>query len=138
MDPCSEHAPAPAVTPPAAAPAPAKAGSKPAQKGAPGSSAAADKANRSLLQAFQQDVLSLYGKEWTGITGNVGCMPTDAQYEQLLRQATGFLYCGVGRFVNYVPPAAVVQTDLRSCELAVLLDRSQTAKSVKRQLLQQG
>lgn len=133
-----EHTPPPVAAPPAAAPIPARAGSKPAPKGAAGSTAVVDKASRSLLQAFQQDVVTVFGKEWRGITGGVSCMPTDAQYDQLLREATGLVYCGMGRFVNYVPPAVVVQADMRSCELAILLDRSQTSKSVKRQLLQPG
>lgn len=80
----------------------------------------------------------MYGKDWTGITGNASYMPTDSQYEQLLREATGFVYCGMGTLVDYVSPAVVVRADMRNCELVVLLDRAQTAKSVKRHQLQRG
>ncbi len=138
VDPCLEHTPQPAPTPTHTAPAASKPGSKPAQKGAPNSPAVVDRASRSLVQAFQQDVLAVYGKEWTGITGNASYMPTDTQYDQLLREATGFVYCGMCRLVEYVPPAVVLQADMRSCELALLLDRAQTAKSLKRQTLHRG
>jgi hypothetical protein len=136
VDPCLEHTPQLAPTP--TAPAASKTGSKPAQKGAASNTAVVDKASRSLVQAFQQDVLAVYGKEWSGITGNATYMPTDTQYDQLLREATGFVYCGMCRFLEYVPPAVVLQADMRSCEMALLLDRAQTAKSLKRQTLHRG
>ena len=138
VDACLEHTPQPAPTPPPPAPAASKPGSKPVQKGAANSTAVVDRASRSLVQAFQQDVLAVYGKEWTGITGNASYLPTDMQYGQLLREATGFVYCGMCRFVEYVAPAVVLQADMRSCELALLLDGAQTAKSVKRQMLHRG
>jgi len=138
VDPCLEHTPQPAPTATPTAPAASKPGSKPVQKGAANSTAVVDRASRSLVQAFQQDVLAVYGKEWTGITGNASYLPTDTQYGQLLREATGFVYCGMCRFVEYVAPAVVLQADMRSCELALLLDGAQTAKSVKRQMLHRG
>lgn len=138
VDPCLEHTPQPAPTPTPTAPAASKPGSKPVQKGSANNTAVADKASRSLVQAFQQDVLAVYGKEWTGITGNASYMPTDTQYDQLLKEATGFVYCGMCRFVEYVPPAVVLQADMHSCELALLLDQAQTAKSLKRQTLHRG
>ncbi|DBA87841.1 TPA: hypothetical protein ACH3X1_004837 [Trebouxia sp. C0004] len=138
VDPCLEHMPQLTPSPTHVAPAPSTPGSKPAQRGAPNSTAVVDRASRSLVQAFQQDVLAVYGKEWSGITGNASYMPTDTQYDQLLSEATGFVYCGMCRLVEYVPPAVVLQVDMRSCELALLLDRAQTAKSLKRQALHRG
>ena len=138
VDPCLEHTPQAAPTPTPTSPAASKPGSKPVQKGPANNTAVVYKASRSLVQAFQQDVLAVYGKEWTGITGNTSYMPTDTQYEQLLREAAGFVYCGMCQFVEYVLPAVVLQADMHSCELALLLDRAQTAKSLKRQTLHRG
>ena len=137
VDPCMEHAPTPPPTPPAIIPAAAKPGPKPTPKLTP-SSTPADKASRSLVQAFQQDILTAFGKEWVGITGNVSFMPTEAQYRQLLRQTAGVVYCGMGRFLQYVPPAVVAGVDMRACELAVVLDRGQSAKCGTRQSLPKG
>lgn len=130
VDPHMEHTPpAPpasrATTPPAAKPGPkATSTSKPASASTP-----ADKTSRSLIQAFQQDILPAFGKEWVGITGNANFLPTEAQYAQLLRQAAGVVYCGMGPFLQCVPPAVVAGADMRACELALVLDRGHGAKS---------
>ncbi|KAL3130482.1 hypothetical protein ABBQ38_008299 [Trebouxia sp. C0009 RCD-2024] len=131
VDPCMEHAPPPPLTPPVSTPA--KPGPKPT-KPMPANTPA-EKASRSLVQAFQQDVLPAFGKEWSGITGNASFMPTEAQYAQLLRRAVGFVYCGMGPFLQYVPAAVLAQADLQACELAVLLDTGHTTKSDKRRML---
>ena len=136
VDPCLEHSPAPTLTPSASIPPAAKPGAKPTPK--PTHANAADKASRSLVQAFEQDILPAFGKDWTGITGNPSFLPTEAQYAQLLRQAGGIVYCGMGQLLHYVPPAVVAQADMRACELALVLDRTQTAKSVKHQMLLKG
>lgn len=137
VDPCMEHAPLPPPTSRVSTPPTAKPGSKLTPKATPANTPA-DKASRSLVQSFQQDILPAFGKEWTGITGDASFMPTEAQYAQLLRQAAGLVYCGMGRFLQYVPPAVVSQADMRACELAVVLDRGQTAKSIKRPVLPKG
>ena len=137
VDPCLDHTPSPAPTPSTPNPPAAKPGTKLAAKSALGS-AAADKTSRSLVQAFQQDILPAYGKEWTGITGNASFLPTDAQYAQLLNQAAGVVYCGLGSFLQHIPPAVVAQADMRGCELAVVLDGAQTVQSVRRQLAVKG
>lgn len=137
VDPCMEHAPIQLPNPPATTPPAAKPGPRPTPKPSP-SSHPADKTSRSLVQAFQQDILAAFGKEWVGITGNASFLPSEAQYTQLLRQAAGVVYCGMGRFLQYVPPAVVAGVDLRACELAVVLDRGQTAKSGTRQVLPKG
>lgn len=137
VDPCMEHAPTPPPNPPATIPPAAKPGPKPTPKPTP-SSVPADKTSRSLVQAFQQDILTAFGKEWVGITGNVSFMPTEAQYTQLLRQTAGVVYCGMGRFLQYVPPAVVAGVDMQACELAVVLDRGQNPKSGTRQVLPKG
>lgn len=137
MDPCLEHTPSPSLTPsPSKLPA-AKPGAKPTPKST-SATLPVDKASRSLLQAFQQDLLPAFGKEWVGITGNASFVPTETQYAQLLRQAPGVVYCGMGCFLHYVPPALVAQADMRGCELALVLDRAQNVKSAKRQMLHRG
>ena len=136
VDPCMEHTPTSPPTPANIPPA-AKPGPKPTPKPTLGSTTA-DKTSRSLVQAFQQDILAAFGKEWVGITGNASFMPTEVQYAQLLRQAAGVVYCGMGRFLQYVPPAVVTGADMRACELAVVLDRGQSAKRGMRQVLPKG
>lgn len=135
VDPCVEHTPTP--TPASRPPSPAKAATpKSPQRPATAkgnSQASADKGSRSLIEAFQQDVIAVHGKGWEGITGNASFVPTDSQYEQLLRAATGVVYCGMGHFLNYIPAAVVAGADMTACQLAVLLDRAQTAQSLKRQ-----
>ena len=137
VDPCMEHTPTPpppprATTPPAAKPGP-KSTPKPTTTSTPG-----DKTCRSLVQAFQQDILPAFGKEWIGITGNPNFLPTEAQYAQLLRQAAGVVYCGMSHFLQCVPPAVVARADMRACELAVVLDRGQGAKSGLSRVLPKG
>ncbi|KAL3147909.1 Cilia and flagella associated protein 46 [Trebouxia sp. C0010 RCD-2024] len=125
VDPCMEHAPPPPLTPPVSTPAkPGPKSTKPLPANTP-----AEKASRSLVQAFQQDVLPAIGKEWSGITGSASFMPTEAQYAQLLRRAVGVVYCGMGPVMQYVPAAVLAQADLRACEVAVLLDTGHTTKS---------
>lgn len=75
----------------------------------------------------------MHGKAWDGITGNASFTPTEGQYEQLLKTAAGVVYCGLGCLLSYVPAAVVANADMQACQLAVLLDRAQTAQSVKRQ-----
>lgn len=137
VDPCVEHAPSPTLMPPASTHPAAKPGVKATPKPTLTNIPTAI-ASRSLVQAFQQDILPAFGKDWTGIVGNPSFLPTEAQYVQLLRQAAGIVYCGMGRFLQYVPPAVVAQADMRACELALVLDRAQTVKSVKRQMLLKG
>ena len=134
VDPCMEHTPPPprAPTPPAAKPGP-----KPTLKAATATTPA-DKISRSLVQAFQQDMLPAFGKEWVGISGNPNFLPTEAQYAQLLRQAAGVVYCGMSHFLQCVPPAVVAGADMRACELAVVLDRGQGAKCGSCQVLPKG
>lgn len=130
-----EHTSAPpSATPPTPAPkkpSPTKPASKPTTPNS--NSAGGDQAAPSLIQAFQQEVLNPYGKGWEGITGTASFSPTEAQYDQLLKATTGLVYCGLGRFLSYVPAAVVAGADMRACQLVLLLDRAQTAQSLKRQ-----
>ena len=137
VDPCMELVPTTPPTPPANIPPAAKAGTKPTPKPSPGSTPA-DRTSRSLVQGFQQDVLAAFGKEWVGITGNANFMPTAGQYAQLLRQAAAVIYCGMGQFLQYVSPEVVAGVDMRACQLAVVLDKGQSAKSGTRQVLPNG
>ena len=80
----------------------------------------------------------MHGKAWEGITGNASFAPTTSQYEQLLKAAAGLVFCGLGQFLTYVPAAVVAGADMKACQLAVLLDRAQTAESLQRQLTISG
>jgi hypothetical protein len=57
-----------------------------------------------LLPAFKEKVLAGVGREWQGVEGIAKQVPPEGVYCQLMTQAKGLLYFGMGRFLSYLSP----------------------------------
>lgn len=87
------------------------------------------------MQTFNQ-ILQTYSVSctpmWTGFTGSAG-VPSIGQWETTLNGCEAFIFYGMERFFAPLSPAKISALNLQECQLALLLDKSQTSKSFRHQ-----
>ena len=57
-----------------------------------------------LLPVLKEKVLAGVGKEWQAVEGVAKQVPPEGLYCQVMTQAKGMLYYGMGRFLSYMSP----------------------------------
>nr|CAB3230219.1 tetratricopeptide repeat protein 40 [Phallusia mammillata] len=86
-------------------------------------------------QIFKQ-LMQLYGQSftprWSGIFGPES-FPSVGQWETMLNDCSAFIFYGMERFIAQFPPSKLVALNLDDCQLALLIDKSQTNKSFRNQ-----
>ncbi|XP_078492369.1 cilia- and flagella-associated protein 46 isoform X3 [Ciona intestinalis] len=86
-------------------------------------------------QVFQQ-LLQMYGQtftpRWNGLFGTE-VFPSVGQWEEMVNNCSAFIFYGMERFIAQLPPAKVAALNLDECQLALLIDKSQTNKSFRHQ-----
>uniref|UniRef100_F6TES8 CHAT domain-containing protein n=1 Tax=Ciona intestinalis TaxID=7719 RepID=F6TES8_CIOIN len=86
-------------------------------------------------QVFQQ-LLQMYGQtftpRWNGLFGTE-VFPSVGQWEEMINNCSAFIFYGMERFIAQLPPAKVAALNLDECQLALLIDKSQTNKSFRHQ-----
>ncbi|NXC10139.1 CFA46 protein, partial [Orthonyx spaldingii] len=73
----------------------------------------------------------LFTLEWEGITGNM-CVPSQAEWEQLLTNCSAFLFYGMERFMSHVLLNRLVAMNIPKCRLMILLDLVRSQQSHQR------
>ncbi|XP_063996010.1 cilia- and flagella-associated protein 46 [Pogoniulus pusillus] len=69
--------------------------------------------------------------QWEGVTGS-DCVPSQAEWEQLLTNCSAFLFFGMERFLSHVLLDSLVAMNIPKCRLMILLDLVRSKESYQR------
>ncbi|NWI84635.1 CFA46 protein, partial [Pitta sordida] len=69
--------------------------------------------------------------QWEGVIGNMH-VPSQAEWEQLLADCSGFLFYGMERFMSHVLLNRLVAMNIPKCHLMILLDLVRSQQSYRR------
>ncbi|NXJ96567.1 CFA46 protein, partial [Corythaixoides concolor] len=73
----------------------------------------------------------LFTLQWQGVIGNIR-VPSQAEWEQLLTNCSGFLFYGMERFMSHVLLNRLVAMNIPKCHLMILLDLVRSKQSYQR------
>ncbi|NXH93672.1 CFA46 protein, partial [Pachycephala philippinensis] len=73
----------------------------------------------------------LFTLQWEGVIGNM-CVPSQAEWEQLLTNCSAFLFYGMERFMSHVLLNWLVAMNIPKCRLVILLDLVRSQQSYQR------
>ncbi|NXI89004.1 CFA46 protein, partial [Rhipidura dahli] len=73
----------------------------------------------------------LFTLQWEGVIGNM-CVPSQAEWEQLLTNCSAFLFYGMERFMSHVLLNWLVAMNIPKCRLVILLDVVRSQQSYQR------
>ncbi|NXC58908.1 CFA46 protein, partial [Aleadryas rufinucha] len=73
----------------------------------------------------------LFTLQWEGVIGNM-CVPSQAEWEQLLTNCSAFLFYGMERFMSHVLLNWLVAVNIPQCRLVILLDLVRSQQSYQR------
>ncbi|NWV39709.1 CFA46 protein, partial [Grantiella picta] len=73
----------------------------------------------------------LFTLQWEGVIGNM-CVPSQAEWEQLLTNCSAFLFYGMERFMSHVLLNWLVAMNIPKCHLVILLDLVRSLQSYQR------
>ncbi|XP_068876435.1 cilia- and flagella-associated protein 46 [Aphelocoma coerulescens] len=73
----------------------------------------------------------LFTLQWEGVVGNM-CVPSQAEWEQLLTNCSAFLFYGMERFMSHVLLNWLVAMNIPKCRLVILLDLVRSQQSYQR------
>ncbi|NXN06481.1 CFA46 protein, partial [Indicator maculatus] len=82
---------------------------------------------KEILEKYQ----GLFTLQWEGVTGSAR-VPSQAEWEQLLTNCSGFLFYGMERFLSHVLLNRLVAMNIPKCRLMILLDLVRSKKSYQR------
>ncbi|KFV62886.1 Tetratricopeptide repeat protein 40, partial [Dryobates pubescens] len=74
---------------------------------------------------------ALFTLQWEGVTGSTR-VPSQAEWEQLLTNCSGFLFYGMERFLCHVLLNRLVAMNIPKCRLMILLDLVRSKESYRR------
>ncbi|KFQ31670.1 Tetratricopeptide repeat protein 40, partial [Mesitornis unicolor] len=69
--------------------------------------------------------------QWPGVIGNIR-VPSQAEWEQLLTNCSGFLFYGMERFASHTVLSRLAAMDISKCHLMILLDLVRSKQSYRR------
>ncbi|NXB62861.1 CFA46 protein, partial [Struthidea cinerea] len=73
----------------------------------------------------------LFTLQWEGVIGNM-CVPSQAEWEQLLTNCSAFLFYGMERFMSHILLNWLVAVNIPKCRLVILLDLVRSQQSYQR------
>ncbi|NWT86000.1 CFA46 protein, partial [Lanius ludovicianus] len=73
----------------------------------------------------------LFTLQWEGVIGSM-CVPSQAEWEQLLTNCSAFLFYGMERFLSHVLLNWLVAMNIPKCRLVILLDLVRSQQSYQR------
>ncbi|NXP47919.1 CFA46 protein, partial [Heliornis fulica] len=73
----------------------------------------------------------LFTLQWQGVAGNEH-VPSQAEWEQLLTNCSGFLFYGMERFMSHLVLNRMVAMNIPKCHLMILLDLVRSKESYQR------
>ncbi|NXS78225.1 CFA46 protein, partial [Erpornis zantholeuca] len=73
----------------------------------------------------------LFTLQWEGVVGSM-CVPSQAEWEQLLTNCSAFLFYGMERFMSHILLNWLVAMNISKCRLMILLDLTRSQQSYKR------
>ncbi|NWX33718.1 CFA46 protein, partial [Notiomystis cincta] len=73
----------------------------------------------------------LFTLQWEGVIGNM-CVPSQAEWEQLLTNCSAFLFYGMERFMSHVLLNWLIAMNIPKCRLVILLDLVRSQQSYQR------
>ncbi|NXH27934.1 CFA46 protein, partial [Myiagra hebetior] len=73
----------------------------------------------------------LFTLQWEGVIGDM-CVPSQAEWEQLLTNCSAFLFYGMERFMSHVLRNWLVAMNIPKCRLVILLDLVRSQQSYQR------
>ncbi|XP_008581370.1 PREDICTED: tetratricopeptide repeat protein 40, partial [Galeopterus variegatus] len=84
---------------------------------------------RQILERFRDSFTS----RWVGHLGSKNFL-SQAEWEQVLGSCSGFFFYGMEGFLSHVLVERLVAMNLQECQMMVLLDRTQSLESMRRQM----
>uniref|UniRef100_K1QER2 Uncharacterized protein C10orf92 n=2 Tax=Magallana gigas TaxID=29159 RepID=K1QER2_MAGGI len=69
---------------------------------------------------------------WLGVAGD-DHTPSVGEWEIYLTDNSSFIFYGMEKFINYIPPAKLSALNIPDCSMIYLLDLAETSKSFTRQ-----
>ncbi|NWX23610.1 CFA46 protein, partial [Aegotheles bennettii] len=82
---------------------------------------------KEILEKYR-DLFTLH---WEGVIGNM-CVPSQAEWEQLLTDCSAFLFYGMERFMSHILLNRLVAMNIPKCHLMILLDLVRSKQSYHR------
>ncbi|NXY19059.1 CFA46 protein, partial [Atrichornis clamosus] len=73
----------------------------------------------------------LFALQWEGVIGNM-CVPSQAEWQQLLTNCSAFLFYGMERLMSHVLLNWLVAMNIPKCRLVILLDLVRSQQSYQR------
>ncbi|NXY08229.1 CFA46 protein, partial [Pteruthius melanotis] len=73
----------------------------------------------------------LFTLQWEGVIGNM-CVPSQAEWEQLLTNCSAFLFYGMERFMSHILLNWLAAMNIPKCRLVILLDLVRSQQSYER------
>ncbi|NWT15316.1 CFA46 protein, partial [Vireo altiloquus] len=73
----------------------------------------------------------LFTVQWEGVVGSM-CVPSQAEWEQLLTNCSAFLFYGMERFMSHILLNCLVAMNIPKCRLVILLDLARSQQSYER------
>ncbi|NXT19874.1 CFA46 protein, partial [Syrrhaptes paradoxus] len=82
-----------------------------------------------------KEILSKYRDrftlQWQGVIGST-CVPSQAEWEQLLTSCSAFLFYGMERFLSHILLNRLAAMNIPKCRLMILLDLVRSKQSYQR------
>nr|XP_022339451.1 cilia- and flagella-associated protein 46-like isoform X3 [Crassostrea virginica] len=81
-----------------------------------------------LMEEYEQQ----FTPRWLGVAGD-DHIPSVGEWEIYLTDNSSFIFYGMEKFINYIPPAKLSALNIPDCSIIYLLDLAETSKSFTRQ-----
>ncbi|XP_065923991.1 cilia- and flagella-associated protein 46 isoform X6 [Magallana gigas] len=81
-----------------------------------------------LMEEYEQQ----FTPRWLGVAGD-DHTPSVGEWEIYLTDNSSFIFYGMEKFINYIPPAKLSALNIPDCSMIYLLDLAETSKSFTRQ-----
>ncbi|KAJ8317581.1 hypothetical protein KUTeg_005485 [Tegillarca granosa] len=85
-----------------------------------------------VFNKIVEEYESQFTPRWLGVLGDEHA-PSVGEWEIYLVENSGFIFYGMERFLNYIPPAKLSALNIPECTMVYILDMAQTSKSFTRQ-----
>lgn len=86
-----------------------------------------------LMPTFQEKVLGPYGASWKGLSGAPNVVPSQSEYQTVVREAQSFTFLGPGRFLSTFTGKMLTAVNAKHCSSALVLDQMLNERSLARQ-----
>ncbi|XP_056005172.1 cilia- and flagella-associated protein 46-like isoform X7 [Ostrea edulis] len=85
-----------------------------------------------IFNKLMEDYEQQFTPRWLGVPGD-DHTPSVGEWEIYLTDNSSFIFYGMEKFINYIPPSKLSALNIPDCSIIYLLDLAETSKSFTRQ-----